>query len=706
MIDSAMDTDADSFSIDIGAPTPAMKFLLDRDTEVSASIFTSGILKGQVEHLHAGIADVVDYTSDDHIISIAGRDSTCLATDSQAPPGEQKHVMPHKYIAKDAAKLGITKLKLAKVKSLSRFYRDGSESYWESWYRMARKRDMWMWAEPNGTLFMDKLHYGAHATYNFGWPTRRSPNPRNWIPIERCQITAGKQSRVGEVWVFGEHGDLGFVGKATDPTIRSWKRKPLKIMTSSSAHNRNDARKEAWEEVFEGKVGALEITVTIPLSEGGRIIRQNTTAAVNIPDMGLAGLFFVVGCQLQGGSDGYRMVVRLRERNYAISRRKPDDPQLAKDPADQSSPGDLGDILAGAGIRWSSAFASAAQEFHNGWDYGLFLAVILSICKVESNFRNVRGGGDTEWYPKPGETIPTVGHPSPPQHDNAVDVWRRLFANSQHNPLNPRYPSSECAVGPMQLVTPTFKVWADGYGGKHDEYEGGRWQPRANIRAGARAFAGKLSGLDPTKNANIWIGVERYYGSNSQALNDDYRRKVQAVYKSTYAAIETSVDEAAKAQKGGVVKTITVRDDHGAAFDVEVPDVAPLSVKKAVTYALKQRGKPYQWGASGPNTFDCSGLAKAAYQAGGVSLPGRTTYDFVKKGALTPVTKDNLLPGDLVFFATGSDVHHMGMYLNDGHMIHAPHTGDVVKITAINQGYYREHYWGARRPVEWAWRGN
>jgi cell wall-associated NlpC family hydrolase len=613
-------------------------------------------------------------------------------------------VRPHKYVAADAAKLGLSNLKLAKVSKLDKFYRDGSETYWESWYRMYRKKGMWIWSEPNGRITADKLAYAASPTYFFGWPNRKHPNKKLWTSVTSCQITKGTQTRVGEVWVFGERGDIGFLGKAKDPSIKSWKRKPLKIFTSSHAKNRADAVREAWEEIFEGKVGALEIVLTIPLSEVGQLVKQDRMAFVNIPEMGISNIFYVVGCQLMGSKqDGYVMSVRLREKFFAISRRVPDDPVLVQDDSEDIAPGEIGDVLKNAGVRWGSAFASASQEFHDGWDLGLFLGVLLSICHHESSFRNVRGGGDIEWYPQP-----TVGDPEGVRSlDEAIRIWRSRFANAQKNPLNPRYPASETAVGPMQLVTPGFKVWADEYGGKKDEYSGGRWMPFANIRAGARAFAGKLSGLDPKTTANIWIGVERYYGSGDPSRDKAYRDAVHAIWKAHYESLGKSIDDTAATVKKGRTTQVTVPDENGSPFQVMVPTSAPTPVKVAINFALRQRGKPYQWGSSGPNTFDCSGLAVAAYLEAGHRLPGRTTYDFVKKGnGLITVAKDELLSGDLVFFADGTDVHHMGIYLNDGHMIHAPHTGDVVKITAINQGWYKEQYYGARRVVAWRSRGD
>jgi cell wall-associated NlpC family hydrolase len=99
----------------------------------------------------------------------------------------------------------------------------------------------------------------------------------------------------------------------------------------------------------------------------------------------------------------------------------------------------------------------------------------------------------------------------------------------------------------------------------------------------------------------------------------------------------------------------------------------------AIAFALAQRGKPYVYGATGPGSYDCSGLTQAAYRAAGVTL-GRTTYDQAKEGV--PVSKADLRPGDLVFFYSG--LSHVGIYLGNGQIVHAPHTGAVVEVAPMS----------------------
>ncbi|MGW2472113.1 NlpC/P60 family protein [Streptomyces sp. NPDC001665] len=101
---------------------------------------------------------------------------------------------------------------------------------------------------------------------------------------------------------------------------------------------------------------------------------------------------------------------------------------------------------------------------------------------------------------------------------------------------------------------------------------------------------------------------------------------------------------------------------------------------QAVAFAYNSLGKPYVWGATGPNSFDCSGLTQAAWRAAGVSLP-RTTYTQINAGQRVP--RSQLAPGDLVFFYSG--ISHVGLYIGNGRMIHAPRPGAPVRIAPIDE---------------------
>ena len=128
-------------------------------------------------------------------------------------------------------------------------------------------------------------------------------------------------------------------------------------------------------------------------------------------------------------------------------------------------------------------------------------------------------------------------------------------------------------------------------------------------------------------------------------------------------------------------------------------DVLPGShARAALAEARKYMGTAYRWGGSSPRTgFDCSGLVQWAYAEAGIRIPRVTDQQILAAGAVK-VDRRHLIPGDLVFFrdATGY-VHHVGMSLGGDRFIHAPHTGDVVKVSSLKEPYYAEQFTGGRR---------
>ena len=112
---------------------------------------------------------------------------------------------------------------------------------------------------------------------------------------------------------------------------------------------------------------------------------------------------------------------------------------------------------------------------------------------------------------------------------------------------------------------------------------------------------------------------------------------------------------------------------------------------RAVTLAKSQLGKPYKWGATGPSSFDCSGLIYWVARQMGKSIP-RTSREQSNYGQ--SVSKNALQPGDCVFFANKNGVHHVGMYVGNGEFIHAPKSNDVVRISKLSS---RGDYHNARR---------
>jgi peptidoglycan DL-endopeptidase CwlO len=129
----------------------------------------------------------------------------------------------------------------------------------------------------------------------------------------------------------------------------------------------------------------------------------------------------------------------------------------------------------------------------------------------------------------------------------------------------------------------------------------------------------------------------------------------------------------------------------GGSPTPSAPAPPPSSHSSVVSIALQYLGVPYVWGGASPSGFDCSGLTMYAYAKVGVYLPHNAAMQY---GMGTPVSRSQLAPGDLVFF---NGLSHVGMYIGGGRFVHAPHTGDVVKISSLSEYWYAATYVGARR---------
>ncbi len=118
-----------------------------------------------------------------------------------------------------------------------------------------------------------------------------------------------------------------------------------------------------------------------------------------------------------------------------------------------------------------------------------------------------------------------------------------------------------------------------------------------------------------------------------------------------------------------------------------------------VDLAKKFLGIPYVYGGTSPSGFDCSGLVYYCYKKFGYSI-NRTASAQALNG--TAVSPSELKVGDIIIFSekSGNYIGHCGLYIGNGQFIHAPHTGDVIKISSLSQAYYKNHFWGARRIIK------
>ena len=189
--------------------------------------------------------------------------------------------------------------------------------------------------------------------------------------------------------------------------------------------------------------------------------------------------------------------------------------------------------------------------------------------------------------------------------------------------------------------------------------------------------------------------------SLAKARIDDQVRRAQQLY----ASVKTELDKLLAAQRArqlqaarlAQIRAQALADRNvGNTFGVSASVggnavLPPPRYPQVVSIAMQYLGTPYVWGGAAPGGFDCSGLVMYVYAQVGVSLPHYTGAQF-QYGV--PVPRDQLQPGDLVFF---DGLGHVGIYVGGGSFIHAPETGDVVRISSLSEGFYAATYDGARR---------
>jgi len=193
--------------------------------------------------------------------------------------------------------------------------------------------------------------------------------------------------------------------------------------------------------------------------------------------------------------------------------------------------------------------------------------------------------------------------------------------------------------------------------------------------------------------------LEELEAARSEALATEQRlAELRATLDEKVVAQRDEI-ERLNAQIERAERRAAARARAAAAAAVPVPPAAAVRVapapapnrqaQVAVDAALSQIGKPYSYGASGPDSYDCSGLTMWAWAQAGVSLPHNSGAQYA---ATTRVDRSDWEPGDLLFF--GSPIHHVGMYIGNGQMVEAPYTGRSVRVVSAS----RSDYVGAGRP--------
>ncbi len=164
-----------------------------------------------------------------------------------------------------------------------------------------------------------------------------------------------------------------------------------------------------------------------------------------------------------------------------------------------------------------------------------------------------------------------------------------------------------------------------------------------------------------------------------------------AIKKVAREKAEAAARESARLAAMGYSKKETKKSTSTSAYSTPAASGKGGAI---VATARQYLGVPYVWGGTSPRGFDCSGLVQYVCKKNGISLP-RTAAS--QRNAGRYVSRADLQPGDLVFFKSGGRVNHVGIYIGGGNMIHAPQTGDVVKVSSINSTYRVNGYAGAVR---------
>ncbi|HVM09688.1 MAG TPA: NlpC/P60 family protein [Acidimicrobiales bacterium] len=214
-------------------------------------------------------------------------------------------------------------------------------------------------------------------------------------------------------------------------------------------------------------------------------------------------------------------------------------------------------------------------------------------------------------------------------------------------------------------------------------------EERRKAEEEARRVQAELAARKAREEAAAREAAARDAAAREAAAREAAARSAAA--RSTTTTTTRATATASPSGTSGGSTTTTARATTTTTAPTKAPTDAPppsAGAAAAIEEAKRQLGKPYQWGGSGPDSFDCSGLTSWAWRAGGKSLPHSSQAQY---NATSRVSLADIQPGDLVFY--GSPIHHVGLYVGDGQMIEAPETGKNVRYATI----YRSGFVGVGR---------
>jgi cell wall-associated NlpC family hydrolase len=198
---------------------------------------------------------------------------------------------------------------------------------------------------------------------------------------------------------------------------------------------------------------------------------------------------------------------------------------------------------------------------------------------------------------------------------------------------------------------------------------------------------------DRAAEMNSLIATARRYATAQQAAS---RTEVAVTALEKQRLARKNTITAAVSKQQALLAQLTAQQQAaifaGATTTGVYTGPTNTQAEKAVAFAYNQLGKPYVWGATGPGSYDCSGLVQAAWSSAGVAIP-RTTY--AQWAALPHVAMSSIQPGDLIFF---DGIGHVAIYLGNNMIIDAPQPGMNVEKVSLSSSWYASTLDGAARP--------
>jgi cell wall-associated NlpC family hydrolase len=191
-------------------------------------------------------------------------------------------------------------------------------------------------------------------------------------------------------------------------------------------------------------------------------------------------------------------------------------------------------------------------------------------------------------------------------------------------------------------------------------------------------FNGAFSDIEPRLKRNPKVFVQTTSGSSYTTVLDQGVVLTQNI--TTFVKNESLIRSVA-----GLISSFSLLGEligasNGSVGGAGSTELMSADAASIIAYAKEQLGKPYVFGSQGPDTFDCSGLMYYVFKKFGIHVTPQTEAG---KNEGMAVDIANIQPADIVYFASEGNVHHVGLYIGNGQYLHAPHTGDVVKISNL-----------------------